>query len=301
VEKRTAVFVCLPYCPDSVGEQVVQTPFFHFLREAHPGTAIVGIAPERSAEILTALGCLDAVFPYPIRRGASEIARTVTQLRRFRATLVVQNRRKSLRAALIARLATRAPMIGFEHGVNAMLQVRSFPFDTTRYIAESYAGILGRTVQEFADRTATPNGGYALLIPEGRTTIKRYPIAQYMEVAQALTSRLPVRFLLGHKKEAERREIEATSPGFAVEMGRPIAEVARIVRGAALVIANDCGPAHFAHAGDVPRVSLFDSSVNHRNWFFEGRRGRILRSPETGQIAAIPVDEILRQAGELLS
>ncbi len=300
MERRTAVFVCLPYCPDSVGEQVVQTPFFHFLRGAHPGAAIVGIAPERSAGILQSLGCLDAVHTYPVRGGLGRIAGVVRELRRFRAQLVYQNRRKSLRAALIARTATTAPMLGFEHGINAMLQVRSFPFDTTRYIAESYAGILGRAVQEFADSTAEANGGYALVIPGGRTVIKRYPIAQYIDAARELSARVPVRFLLAPDQEAERREIEAAPPGFGIEIGRTIPDVARIVRRAAIVITNDCGPAHFAHVNDVPRVCLFDSSVNDRNWFFAGRRGRILRSPETGKIAAIPAHEILRQAHEVL-
>jgi ADP-heptose:LPS heptosyltransferase len=84
-------------------------------------------------------------------------------------------------------------------------------------------------------------------------------------------------------------------------MARPIPEVARLVRGASLVIANDCGPAHFAHIGDVPRISLFDAGVNHRNWFYAGRRGRMLRSPETGRIAEIAVSEILRHAEELLA
>jgi len=66
------------------------------------------------------------------------------------------------------------------------------------------------------------------------------------------------------------------------------------------VIANDCGPAHFAHIHDVPRISLFDSAINAEHWFFAGRCGRLLRSPAPGEIGRIPPEVILERANELL-
>jgi hypothetical protein len=73
------------------------------------------------------------------------------------------------------------------------------------------------------------------------------------------------------------------------------------VRGASLVIANDCGPAHFAHIHDVPRISLFDSAINAAHWFFAGRRGRLRRSPAPDEIGRIPAGAILALANELLA
>ncbi len=298
---RASVLVFTPLCPDSVGEQVVQIPFLHFLRATHPDAEIVGVAPERSGGVLGALGLFDTLLSDSSRESLSKLGGLVRALRGRRFEIVYQLRKKSLRAALLARAATPAPIHGFRHGVNRVIQSRSTPFALDRYIAESYASLLGRSTQEYADALVRPRGAYALFIPGGRTRIKCYPLEQYVEAARALEGTLPVRFLLGPDREEERRVLEASLPPGTVDFGPPLPEVARLVQEAALVIANDCGPAHFAHIADVPRISLFDRSIDAGHWFFPGSRGRLLRSPGKGRIAEIPVAEILRHAHELLA
>ncbi|MFN8179998.1 MAG: glycosyltransferase family 9 protein [bacterium] len=297
---RAAVLVLMPHCPDSVGEQVVQIPFFHFLRAAHPGAEVVGVAPERSGSLIHALDLLDDFHTYPRHGGWGELAKIVRAVRSRRVETVYQLRKRSLRAALLARAATGAPMVGFRHGVNAALQQRSILFDTGRYIAESYAALLGRTTQDYADACAGRNDGYAVLVPAGRLPIKCYPIPKYVEIARELAGRLPVRVLLGPEMAEAARTLQASAAPLEVVTAPPMPEVSRLLGRAALVIANDCGPAHFAHVADVPRISLFDSTINADHWFFAGRRGRLLRSPGRGRIAEIPVGDILRHAHQLL-
>jgi len=295
---RAATFVFLQYSPSSIGEEVAQIPFFRFLRADGPDREIVAVAPDRSGRTLESLGLVDRLVTYPVRGRLRELGRVVRTLRGTRCERCFLHRRKSLRAAVLARLSTSAPIEGFAHGITGWLQARSIPFATTgTYIGENYARLLGRSVADFAAGSAREPGGYAVLVPGGRTEVKRWPLDRYLEVARALRDRLPVLFLLGPDQEAERAAI---GDSFETRVAPPLPDVRDLLVGADLVIANDCGPAHFAHVHDVPRVSLFDRSVDASHWFWPGRNGRLLQSAAPGTIGTISPDEVLREAGELL-
>jgi ADP-heptose:LPS heptosyltransferase len=298
VTTRTATFVFLQYSPSSIGEEVAQIPFFHFLRKERPETKIVAVAPGRSGRTLEALGIVDRLVTYPVRGGWTEMRSVVGTLRGLRCERVWLHRRKSLRAALLARVSTGAPIDGFAHGATGLFQRRSIPFATTgTYIGENYVRLLGRGVEDYAAAAPPQPNGYVVFVPGGRTEIKRYPLARYLEIARVLADRLPVRFLLGPDQEAERTEI---GDSFETLVAPAIPDVRDLLGGANLVIANDCGPAHFAYIRDVPRVSLFDRSVDASHWFWPGKNGRLLESPAPGTIDAIPAAEVLRHADELL-
>jgi ADP-heptose:LPS heptosyltransferase len=298
--QAASIFVFTQYCPTSIGEQVVQVPFFHFLREQNPDARIVAVVPEQSEHVIAELGLADSIVTYPIDARSTRLYRLVRELRSYDCRLVFQHRRKSIRAAVLARLSTSAPVVGFEGPADFLFQKRSHVFDRERYIAESYVDMLGRHVQDFANAFDRGGDGYVLIIPAGRTDLKRYPLDRYVEIARVLSSLRPVGFLLGPDMEAERNRLRSEPDGYAVHFGLDLREVENIVRKASLVIANDCGPAHFAHIYDVPRISIFDRSIAAAHWFFAGRHGRLIRSPEAGGIHLIPPDAILEQARELL-
>jgi ADP-heptose:LPS heptosyltransferase len=297
---RPAVIVFHPYCPDSIGEQAVQIPFLRFLRRARPDAEIVGVLPERSGAVLDALGLLDRPVGYAVRAGVPALLRAAGGLRALGCDEVYQLRRKSWRAALLARLATGAPVRGFAHGGNRFVQTSSIPYDHGVYIAENYTRLLGHSVAEFAAAFPATRGEHVLIIPGGRTSIKRYPLEQYRVVARDLARDRPVRFLLGPDAREERARLTDAGDGVEVCFAPAIDEVARLVRTAALVVANDCGPGHFAHIHDVPRVAVFDRGIDPAPWFFPGRNGRLLRSAAPGEIAGIPPGAILELAHELL-
>jgi len=160
--------------------------------------------------------------------------------------------------------------------------------------------LLNRTVADFAADQRPDRKDYALIIPGGRTQIKRYPLPAYLEVAHALSARIPVRFLLGPGTEHERELILDGRDEFDVVTAPSLPELSRLVREASVVIANDCGPGHFAHVYDVPRVSIFDRSVDPAHWFFRGRNGALVQSARPGEIAETPPGEILRLAEQAL-
>jgi ADP-heptose:LPS heptosyltransferase len=289
---RRSVFVFLPYCPGSIGEQVVQLPFFRVLREREPEAWIVGVAPTASGAVIAALGLVDELVTVPVRGGALEAWRILRDLRRRDASLVYQLRRKSLRAALFARGATNAPIDGFAHGVNRWIQRRSVPFDTSIYLAEDYMRLLDGTVAEFAGRTVPAREGPVLVIPGGLTPIKRWPMDSYLRVAGELSTVRSVRFLLGPDMVAERDTLQADSR-FEAIVGPTMPEIERLTLASSLVIANDCGPAHFAHVYDVPRISIFDRSIVASHWFSAGKHGRLLQSPAPGRIDEVRVEDVL--------
>ncbi|MGQ0723355.1 MAG: glycosyltransferase family 9 protein [Candidatus Eiseniibacteriota bacterium] len=295
------VLVCTPYCPSSVGEQIVQIPFFRLLRAEQPEARILAVAPAESSALLDALGVADELRTVPPGAGAWSLLRIARELRAAGVRSAFQFRRRSLRTALLCRLSTSGLIAGFAGHGSSLYQRRTVRFDRRRYIASSYLDLLGRTLRDFAEAFPSTAEGYALVVPLGRTERKRYPLARYLQVARRLRERMPVRFLLGPGEREHKEAIERGGGGaFAVDFAPPFAEVERRVRRASLVVANDCGPAHFAHIHDVPRISLFDSAINSDHWFFAGRHGRLLRSPASGEIGRIAPEKVLELADELL-
>lgn len=296
-----AVLVCTPYCPSSIGEQIVQVPFFRMLRRERGDERIVAVSPKDSSALLAALAVADEIRSVPRGAGPAALLRAVRELRGADVRSAYQFRRRSLRTALLSRLSTSGPVAGFAGHGSFLYQQKTVRFDTRRYIASSYLELLGRTLLEYADAFASTPEGYVLFVPLGRTERKRYPLTRYLQIARRLRERIPVRFLLGPGEREQKEAVERGGGGaFAVDFAPPVAEVERIVRRASLVVANDCGPAHFAHIHDVPRISLFDRAINSDHWFCAGRFGRLLRSPAAGEIGRIQAEEVLEAAAELL-
>lgn len=291
--------VLMPYCPGSIGEQVVQVPFLRFLREVSGADPIVGLVPTESGGVIESLGLLDESIRMPVRGGPAEAAAAWSAVRRRRFDRVYHLRRKSLRLLLLARAATNAPVTGFEHGVNRSFQRESIPFDTQSYVAENYVRLLGRSLADFAAGSPRRPDGSVLVIPGGLTEVKRFPLESYAQVAERLAARGRVRFLLGPGAPAEREFLAGR--GLETTLAPSMLEIETLVLGSSLVIANDCGPAHFAHIHDVPRLSLFDRSVDHEHWFWAGSRGHLCLSAGPGRLAEIRVDDVVTRAESILA
>lgn len=296
-----AVLVFLPYCPDSIGEQVVQIPFLRLLRAEHPGLRIVAVAPERSSGVIAELGLVDEIVEHGVRAGPRDLRRIARSLRRLPCERAYVLRRKSLRAALLARMATSAPLTGFAHGASSVYLSRSVPFDHGSYVGENYVRLLGRRLSDFVEDPPRTPDGRIVIVPGGRTAIKRYPVDGYLEVARALGAERPVHFLLGPGPDAEWAALTARPRPFHVHVGLSIPEVRKVIRRASLVVANDCGPGHFAHIEDIPRISLFSGSVDSAHWFRPGRHGRLLQSPGERPLSVISPSAVLELAREILA
>ena len=290
------VFVFSPYCPRSIGEQIVQTPFLTRLA-ARERADVVVVAPDESNHLLRALGVAADFDDVPLRANLGELASSLGRLRRRNARAAWQIRKRSIRTSMLAKAATRGRVYGYHGDLTGLFQRESIPFDTTIYLAELYLRLLGETLDDYSASLPREDAGHALIVPVGLTQIKRYPLEQYLEIAAELARERPVEFLVGPEMADEASFLRAA--GYVAHQGPALPEVERLVTTASLVVSNDCGPAHFAQIRDIPRVTLFERSINWRHWHRPSPRGRVLRSPEPGAIAAITPREVLDAVAEV--
>jgi heptosyltransferase III len=132
---------------------------------------------------------------------------------------------------------------------------------------------------------------YAVLHPFAATAEKTWPRERFIEVAGRLQyAGLEPMILAGPADDT------SAFSKFQVFRNAPLAEVKRLMSGAALFIGNDSGPAHIAAAFGIPVVVLFGPSdpVTWAPWRTESQ---VLTSRDSiGQIA---VEEVLAAAEAL--
>ena len=292
------VLVFSPYCPKSIGEQVVQLPLFHALRSKYPDARVIAAVPPDSSHVLRALKGPHDFAEYPLDKGPFGFLKLWKNLNRLRPDMTLQIRMHSFRTSIMAKLVTRGSVAGFEGDVTR-LQDHTYPFPKSRYISQLYLNLLGTEMQSYSEAVRLPSDDYALVVPLGLRKQKHYPIEQWQQVAGELSRRMPVRFLVGPGMDTHKSRLEAG--GFLVHAAPPIDQLEELVARARLVLSNDCGPGHFAQIRDVPRVAVFDASVEWEHWSQPGPRSRVLRGPEPGRISSISPDLILEAAAEVLS
>jgi ADP-heptose:LPS heptosyltransferase len=278
-----------------LGAQIALLPFFHFLRADHPKARITAISPGNSTALLERFGCVDRVVCYTDKDPA--MWRMAPELHRTPST-GYQLRAASLRLTLFARAATRGPLTGYS-GWLSWLHGGGCRFRTDQYLAQSYLDLLGRSMNEF-HATLPPRipQKYALLIPGGMNWYKKYP--HFAKVGKHLADRLEVHILAGPDMTEEVEELAASGFPCVTHRNLPLEEVAIIVRNAAVVVANDCGPAHFAHLYDIPRVLLFAGTTKIAHWFLPTTNSRVLHSGCWADIGDIAPERVLEAVAELL-
>lgn len=88
--------------------------------------------------------------------------------------------------------------------------------------------------------------------------------------------------------------------GYRLDINLPLNELEESVSSSRLVITNDCGPGHFAHIHDTPRVSLFAIRRYTHEWFYPTGNSELLVPKEDGDISEIPENIILDKAYKFL-
>ena len=109
---------------------------------------------------------------------------------------------------------------------------------------------------QLAAGPAVVGSRYAVLHPFASAVAKTWGSSRFVALASW------VREKLGLEPVILAGPVDDVAPftGFRCEVARPLAEVKRLLRDAALFVGNDSGPAHIAAAFDVPLVVLFGPS-----------------------------------------
>lgn len=193
---------------------------------------------------------------------ASDKYGAVGLARRPRARLGFRNRRVTDIAWTHAHRKDFSEYMGL---ANMRLLASYRPFDPEVSARASMVAIAGL-------RQATPDPADVVFMPGGGAgSFKRWPIAAYIALADLLRGHLGAStrfaFVLGPDEKDELEVLTGLNRSdFQIVMSRPIAEIAHLVLGARLVVANDCGPSHLAQFACVPYVGVFHES--NREWFW---------------------------------
>ncbi len=283
-----------------LGAQIVQIPFFYFLNKKYPDHKIIGISPNGSAGILEQLGYLSKIYYYPPKKNLKNLLQIFSQFKNEKIEIAFNHRRHSLRISLYSRILTEAPIVGFKKDFSSRLLLnKEYQFDQKRYIAKNYLGLLEKSLEEFSSLFPRENGGYLLIIPAGSQDFKKYPIEKYIQLAYHLKAHFPVHFLLGRDMRDEIKILRKLENDFVLHIDKKMIDVKNIVTKARLVLANDCGPSHFAHIYDIPRISLFFNESTSYEWFSPKKNSILMVPKNSKNISDIEVDEIYKKALEL--
>jgi heptosyltransferase-2 len=269
-----------------LGDLVLTTPLLRELRRTRPDGAITVVTTPTGADVLRGLPFVDALHVYDKRAGVyglRGLARTVATLRRNGGLDVAIAAQRSSRSGFVVRLSGAASRIGFAGAAGEWAYTARLPFDRSRHAVDrllSLSAPVGGD-PDLADRTpvlAVRDGEredvarmlagaevdtgrpLACLAPGSRWATKRWLPEGFARIGRELLARGHAVVLLGTSAERDlcervRAGIGSEARSLAGELGvrQLIATVAR----AALLVANDSGPAHVAAAVGTPVVSVF--------------------------------------------
>lgn len=160
-----------------------------------------------------------------------------------------------------------------------------------------------------------PSAAYAVLNPGAAWPNKRWPAERFGAVARALAERHGLISLVSWgPAERELAESIVAASGGAARLSPPtsVADLAVLLKGAALVISGDTGPLHIAAAVGAPLVGLYGPTWPERNGPWDPGDEVISRAAQCGChhkrrclrgapcIETITVDEVIAAADRRL-
>jgi ADP-heptose:LPS heptosyltransferase len=133
--------------------------------------------------------------------------------------------------------------------------------------------------------THRPTGKLALIHPGSGSDRKNWPAERFLELADKLSSRYDVRFVLGEvelEKSAGRFGNAVTPATYT--------ELYDLLTTASVFIGNDSGPGHIAGIIGVPTITLFGGDPT--TWKPLGPKVKVIAKP---QIADITVEDVIQE------
>jgi ADP-heptose:LPS heptosyltransferase len=247
----------------SLGDCVLSTPALRLLKAHRPDLRLAVVAEDRFREIFAGNPDIDAVLPLRARH-----------LRAFRPALCL-NLHGGARSARLTLLSSATFRCGFDifhpgwiYNVPIPTAQEILGIDRSVHTAEHAASAmfyLGVPITEIPRAFVpaapgrspfAPPSSYAVIHPLAAVAEKTWPAANFLELARHIRQSLELEpVFIG----ASADDLSAFAEYRTVH-GAELAEIARLMRDAALFIGNDSGPAHVAAAFGVPEAVLFGPS-----------------------------------------
>jgi ADP-heptose:LPS heptosyltransferase len=277
----------------SLGDCVLSTPALHLLKAYRPDLRLAVVAEDRFGEIFKGNPEIEAV-----------LAPRAAEIRGFRPALCLNlhGGTRSARLTLLSGARFRAGFDIFRPGwiyntpiptAQEILRVNR-AVHTAEHAASAmfYLGVpISEAPRAFVPTPSgrsplAPSSPYAVIHPFAATAEKTWPARSFLELARFVSQSLGLEpVFIG----AESDDVSALS-GWRTIVGASLAEIARLMRDAALFIGNDSGPAHVAAAFGVPEVVLFGPS-SLETWAPWRTPAEAIKAG--GPIASLPVSRVI--------
>jgi ADP-heptose:LPS heptosyltransferase len=301
----------------NLGDHLALLPLYQGLRERYPKARLLLASRFEMARIALEQGFVDEIVLY--RRADCALLR---RIRAFHPELAICLRRRSTGARLaFGRASGAGRSLGIEGPFGFLFCNERLPhladvYRPYRYLAALTAlggeEDLPATVRALAARGSwRPSGAaYLVLAPGGMLEEKQWGPERYARVAARILTRWPLgAFAVLGARELERgydRAMRAELPELRILPQLLLPDLARVLAGARLVLANDCGPGNLAQMAGVPIALCFgnwDGNVAERlGWWFDRRAGAIaLTTKASAPITSIADAEVLAAAEALLA
>lgn len=302
--------------PDNIGDVVMTGPALRALKRALPTSHLTLLASHGGAQAAPLLPWVDSVFatrtlwqdlghlPFDPEREWALVDRL--QAGAYDAAVILTSFSQSPHApALLCALAGipirlgeakedgqgvltfAAPALPDEtHQVERnlrLLEAAGIPVDDRRLAVRVPEADTVHAAALLAERGLSPGDGYLLLSPWASCPSRTYFPERFAQAARLLAGEtgLPV-VLSGAPRDQERREplLEALGPwGIDLVGLTTVTELAALVAGARLVLANDSLPMHLADATRAPGLILYSGTEYESQWQPRHSPNQLLRRP----------------------
>ena len=299
---------------DFFGAMVVHVPLLDALRESDARAPLVVYSPFERGRIFARIGLADEVQVY-----AGAGGRLWSELRERHFDRIVLLRPQSFGLTALISTVGAQRTLGYATALSRLVLSHTIRRDTTIYRPRNYAALLegevplpafDAAVRRLAERGGRePREGAIVLMPCGSEERKLWGEENFVALARRFLERdRESRFLLvlggGERRYVELFERAGLAHRTEALIDGSLSDIARAVRAARVVVANDCGPSHVAQLSGAPVVLVFgnwDGAARVRidEWFDPRPGARCLTTAGAADIRSIAVDEVLAAASEV--
>jgi len=269
--------------PNWLGDAVMATPFLFLLRRAFPERSVYLLCRSYVAPVYRRCSAVDHLVEYARRTGMRGALRAIRKGVPEGAREICFVLPVSFRAALTAVLSGTGRRYGYGGEFRRFLLTDSLPSGAYRsgHLVDAYAALATLASSGTKGETPLPvvvpsyewekdieafglEEGYIAISPGAAYGgAKIWPADRFARAAAMLSRRTGRRIVVvGSAGETEAGEEILSRSGSGRNLaGRcSVDELLSVLRGAALVVGNDSGPAHIAAAMGRPTAVLFGST-----------------------------------------
>ena len=290
----------------SLGDVIHALPVVQAIKEAAPHLTLGWVVRRRCADILAGNPIIDHLYVLPDKPSLGQLFHLYHELRSANYDMALDMQGLSL-SGLVTRLSGAAVRLGWDRNRegNALFLTHSIVPGKAKDTHEidllyGFADALGIHVPhpEFtpqpylAAENAAKAGQWLSALPHPRIALnvgasrayKRWPLANWVEVARSLTQRGQSVVFVGDRTDAETvaQITPKLSANFVSLAGKTtLRELASVLAACDLLVSGDSGPMHLAVAVGTPTIAIFGATNPARHGPY-GARNTILHDPVPG-------------------